>query len=276
LGNGLPRAVLRLLPKGATTAAEAATGAATGEALVAGGALVAAGSSVVLVCLTVNAALNGRQTPLDIADTFYGTHFGDLLGWTQGCYAPKLTVHPGTPTRTPALNPASEPHAPPGPGPGGEKDRGTKRLGRIYVTYTKLNRTSQRSYSGRTSMIIDLGKDLEAQANLAVASRDMRHHINKDENDEPKSPGFLPAVRDEFDVGTAVDYTSRYGDVAYWRIRGREQQLIDFHGGAHSDNQAPYRTENMQRGVAKDNPLGRLFHDAATKHWGQLHPYTGD
>jgi hypothetical protein len=22
--------------------------------------------------------------------------------------------------------------------------------------------------------------------------------------------------------------------------------------------------------------LGRLFHDAATKHWGQLHPYTGD
>jgi hypothetical protein len=46
LGNGLPRAVLRLVPQGATTAAEAGTGAATGEALVAGGALVAAGGSV--------------------------------------------------------------------------------------------------------------------------------------------------------------------------------------------------------------------------------------
>ncbi len=276
LGNGLPRAVLRLVPQGSTTAAEAVTGAATGEALVAGGALVAAGGSVVLVCLTVKAALDGRQTPLDIADTFYGTHFGDLQGWTQGCYAPKVTVHPGTPERTPELKPTSEPHAPPTPGSRAEKGRNTKRLGRIYVTYTKSHKTTKRSYSGRTSMAIDLNKDLEAQANLAVAARDLNHHINQDENDEPKGPGFLPAVRDEFDVGTAVNYASRYGDVAYWRIRGREQQLIDFHGGAQSDNQAPYRTENAQRGVAKDNPLGRLFHDAATKHWGQLHPYTGD
>ncbi|MCY1074040.1 hypothetical protein [Archangium lansingense] len=83
-------------------------------------------------------------------------------------------------------------------------------------------------------------------------------------------------MRDELDVGTAVSYANRYSDVAYWRIRGREQQLIDFQGGAQSDNQAPYRTENVQRGVAKDNPLGRLFHDAATRLWGQLHPYTGD
>jgi hypothetical protein len=276
LGNGLPRAVLRLVPQGAITAAEAATGAATGEALVAGGALVAAGGSVVLVCLTAKAALDRRQTPLDIADTFYGTHLGDLQGWVQGCYAPKSTVHPGTPVRTLELKPTSEPHAPPGPGPGAEKDRDTKRLGRIYVTYTKFNRKTKRSYSGRTSMVIDLDKGFEAQANLAVASRDLNHHINKDENDEPKSPGFLPAVRDEFDVGTAVNHANRYHDVAYWRIRGREQQLIDFHGGAQSDNQAPYRTENVQRGVAKDNPVGRLFHDAATKHWGQLYPYTGD
>jgi hypothetical protein len=34
--------------------------------------------------------------------------------------------------------------------------------------------------------------------------------------------------------------------------------------------------ENVQRGVAKDNPLGSLFHDAATKQWGQLHPDTGN
>ena len=72
LGDGLPRAVLRLVPQGATTAAEASTVATTSEALVAGGALVAAGGSVILVCLTVEAAMDGRQTPLDIADTFSG------------------------------------------------------------------------------------------------------------------------------------------------------------------------------------------------------------
>ncbi|MFY0525888.1 hypothetical protein ACN28I_22985 [Archangium gephyra] len=228
LGDGLPRAVLRLVPQGATTAAETATGATTGKTLLAGGALMAAGGSVVLVCLTLKAALDGRQTPLDIADTFYGTHFGDLQGWIQGCYAPKDTVLQGTPARTPELKPTSDPHSPGSPDPGADKD--TRRPGRIYVTYTKFNRTTRRSYSGRTSMVIDLNKDLEAQANLAVASRDSNHHINQDENDEPKIPGFLPAVRDEFDVGTAVNYASRYVDVAYWRIRGREQQLIDFHG----------------------------------------------
>jgi len=276
MGNGLPRAVLRLVPEGAATVAEATPGVAMGEFVVAGGTLVATGGSVVLVCVTAKAALDGKQTPLDIADTFYGTHFGDLQGWIQGCYAPRSTAAPPAPARAPELKPTSDPHAPPGTAPSSGKDRATRRPGRIYVTYTKFNQTTRRSYSGRTSMVIDLNKNLETQADLAVASRDLNHHVNADEQTEPKSPGFLPAVRDEFDVGTAVNYADRYGDVAYWRIRGREQQLIDFHGGAQSDGHAPHRTENIQRGVAKDNPLGRLFHAAATKHWGQLHPYTGD
>jgi hypothetical protein len=78
-----------------------------------------------------------------------------------------------------------------------------------------------------------------------------------------------------FDVGTAVDYSKRYDDQAYWRIRGREQQMIDFHGGAQSDTGRPYRTENIVRAVAKDNPYGKRFHDAATSRWGQLYRYTG-
>ena len=57
--------------------------------------------------------------------------------------------------------------------------------------------------------------------------------------------------------------------------REREQQLIDFFGGARSDTGEPYRTENAVRGVAKENPQGRRFHAAATELWGQLHPYTG-
>ena len=86
---------------------------------------------------------------------------------------------------------------------------------------------------------------------------------------------FGLAQTDRFDVGTAVDYSRRYVDVAYWRIRGREQQLIDSLGGARSDTGEPYRTENAVRGVAKENPQGRRFHAAATESWGQLHPYTG-
>ncbi|HYO51164.1 hypothetical protein [Archangium sp.] len=273
LGQSLPRAVLEFVPQGATTAAEAGTATATGEALVAGGAVVAAGGSVVLVCLTVKAALNGMRTPIDIADTFYGTHFGDLQGWVQGCYAPK--VAPGAPTPTAEVKPVSEPHAPPASGrsPEAHEDRDKKNWGRIYATYTKFNSRTGRYYTGRTSMVIDLNKPLRPQAVAAVNARDSNHHI--DEDDEPKGPGFRPALLDAFDVGTSVSYANRYSDVAYWRIRGREQQLIDSLGGAQSDTQEPYRTENVQRGVAKDNPPGRLFHDAATKQWGQLHPYTG-
>ena len=276
LGNGLPRAVLRLVPRGATTAAEAGAVAATGEALVVGGALVAAGGSVVLVCLTLKDALDGRQTPLELADTFYGTHFGDIQGWAQGCYAPRATGQPGTPLPVSGLKPTSEPQAPAVPGlvPGVAKDEDTQQPGRLYATYTKFNPKTGRYYAGRTSMVVDLRKSLRLQAEHAVNTRDKKHHI--DEQAEPDTLGFRLAALDRFDVGTAVNYADRYRDVAYWRIRGREQQLMDSHGGAQSDTGKPYRTENVQRGVAKNNPLGRLFHDAATKHWGQLHPYTGD
>ncbi|MCY1075318.1 hypothetical protein [Archangium lansingense] len=180
-----------------------------------GGSVLAAGGSVVLVCLTVKAALDGRQTPLDIADTFYGTHFGDLQGWAQGCYAPKVTVQPGTLAPTRGVMPASEPHAPTAPGPATEVDNGRareKNWGRLYATYTKFSVKTGRYYSGRTSMVVDLHKPLRPQAVAAVNARDLNHHI--DENDEPKSPAFQEALLDKFDLGTAVDYANRYSDIA--------------------------------------------------------------
>ncbi|HEX5750147.1 MAG TPA: hypothetical protein VFZ09_28210, partial [Archangium sp.] len=152
------------------------------------------------------------------------------------------------------------------------KNEKTK-LGRIYATYTRLNRNTHRYYSGRTSMVVDLTRPLEEQVFLAVILRSRNHHI--DESDEPKGAVFTPPTVDQFDVGAAIDYGRRYDDAAYWRICGREQQLIDSHGGAWSDTGKPYRTENVLRGVAKDNPRGRRFHAAATDVWGQLHPYTG-
>jgi hypothetical protein len=152
-------------------------------------------------------------------------------------------------------------------------EKGGKRLGRIYVTYTKLNKVTHRSYVVRSSMIFDSTQSRALQEALAVLLRDKNHHV--DENSEPKGAVFADATVDVSDDGTAVDYSQRYVDVAYGRIRGREQQLMDSLGGAQSDTGEPYQTENAVRGVAKDNPRGRLFHDAATEFWGQLFPYTG-
>jgi hypothetical protein len=248
MGNGIPRGALRLVPGGTVAAGEGAI--ATGEVVVIGGAVIAAIGSGLLVCLTASAAADGAETPIDIADEYYGTHFGDVTGWVQGQYP------------SPGASPRSRP-----------RTNDKKRLGRIYVTYTKFNQSAHRYYAGRTSMIVDLTKSLPLQAVLAVLLRDQNHHM--DENAEPQDDVFAAAEVDRFDAGNAVDYSQRYEDVAYWRIRGREQQLIDFHGGAHSDTGNPYKTENAVRGVAKGNPWGRRFHDAATKLWGQLHPYTG-
>jgi len=157
-----------------------------------------------------------------------------------------------------------------------ERDQQETR-GRIYVTYTKFNKKTGRYYSGRTSMVIDMDKPYRPQAQAAVLARDSRHHV--DESNEPRGLEFLGAEVDRFDVGTAVDYEQRFDDIAYVRIRGREQQLIDFHGGAQSDTRRkgePDRTENAVRAVARDHKLGRQFHEAASSKWGMLAGYTGD
>jgi hypothetical protein len=292
-GDGFPRGKLRPVPPGGAATAGAGTGAAAGEALVTGGAVVAAAGSVLLLCFTVKAVVDGEQTPLDIADKFYGTHFGDLSGWVQGRYPPKGTAPPSTleieilihhapdgtvtvatSAPTPHTQSASSLQVSPSGLPEPESGReSAKKRGRIYVTYRKLNKKTNLYYSGRTSMAVDLSLPIDLLAQLAIQFRDMNHHI--DENKDPKDASFDKALVDVFEVGNSIDYNQRYDDPAYWRIRGREQQLIDFYGGAQSDTGKPYRTENIVRAVAKDNPRGRRFHDAATTRWGQIHPYTG-
>jgi hypothetical protein len=49
-------------------------------------ASIAAGGSVALVAETARAAVRGEPTPIDVADRFYGTHFGDIHGWVTGAY----------------------------------------------------------------------------------------------------------------------------------------------------------------------------------------------
>ncbi|WP_157758729.1 hypothetical protein [Cystobacter fuscus] len=258
-----------------------------------GGAVVAAAGSVLLLCFTVKAVVDGEQTPIDIADKFYGTHFGDVSGWVRGRYPPKGSTNSRTieieilidqepdgtvsvTTSAPTAQPesVSSPRAPPSGWPTPKSDNeGKKKRGRLYVTYRKLNRKTNLYYAGRTSMVVDLGLPLRLQAEWAIRLRDMNHHV--DENEDPKDASFAQAQLDVFDLGAAIDYNQRHDDPAYWRIRGREQQLIDFNGGAQSDTGKSHRTENIVRAVAKDNPRGRRFHDAATIRWGELHRYTG-
>ena len=147
-------------------------------------------------------------------------------------------------------------------------------LGRIYVTYLKIQDQTGLVYTGRTDMVVNLDLPLLPQALLAMYTRGLRHH--KDETGY--SPASIDDHLDTFDVGTAVNRDFRYRDRAYLQMRGREQQSIDAYGGSWSDTDPkglPRRTGNEQRAVDKDNPWGRRFHDAATRKWGELHPYTG-
>src|SRR5262249_19001622 len=63
------------------------------------------------------------------------------------------------------------------------------RLGRIYVTYLKIQDDTGLIYTGRTDMVVDLDKPLRPQAILAMKTRGLRHH--KDE------AGFSPSSIDE-------------------------------------------------------------------------------
>jgi len=155
-----------------------------------------------------------------------------------------------------------------------DKRKREPKLGRVYITYTKTvwdpdgDGTTDLTYSGRTSGVVDLTKPIEPQALIILATiRDANHHKTKQ--------GYDIAVLDKYTVGRAVNYDYRYDDLGYWQIRGREQQLIDYFGGAWSDTGKPHKTGNDVRAVAKDNPYGPAFHFAASAKWGEIDKYTG-
>jgi hypothetical protein len=60
------------------------------------------------------------------------------------------------------------------------------------------------------------------------------------------------------------------GTLGYWAIKGREQQLIDFHGGIGNPQVA-----NLIRGVWYFNPNGRIYHFLSDLAFGNIAPYTG-
>jgi len=107
---------------------------------------------------------------------------------------------------------------------------------KTFQTYTKTNKKTGETYSGRTS-----GKGTPTEN---VAKRDKTHHKNKE--------GYGPAK---------LDKSSKSKDA----IRGREQKLIDKNGKAKSEGGT---SGNSVRGVSPTNPNAKKYDKAAKKEFG--------
>jgi hypothetical protein len=115
------------------------------------------------------------------------------------------------------------------------------------VTYTRTNVATGQVYSGMTSGFGD--------PQALVAAREARH--------PERLAGFAPAQVDA--VATGIK-----GAIA---IRGREQQLIDFHGGAQRQGGT---SANVIRSIAREREVfGRTAWAASNAAFGPLAPYTG-
>ena len=109
--------------------------------------------------------------------------------------------------------------------------------GKVYVTYTKVDPKTGEVYSGRASGY--------GTPNEVVANRDRKHYMNE--------KGFEPAE---------LDKSSTNPDA----IRGREQQLIELHGGAKSQGGS---SGNAINGISKTNPNRQRYEDARRKEFNQ-------
>ncbi|MBX9784360.1 MAG: hypothetical protein K2X48_13805 [Chitinophagaceae bacterium] len=122
---------------------------------------------------------------------------------------------------------------------------------RFYVTYTKTKVNPDGSttiYSGRTSGTYKGNAPTREDAQKAIKRRDASHT-------DLRNDGYGSATLDKY----SKDYAA---------IRGREQQLIDFHGGAQSEGG---RSGNRIRGVGRGNKLRKLYDNASTiKFKGKL------
>ena len=109
----------------------------------------------------------------------------------------------------------------------------------LYVTYTRTNPQTGQVYSGRTSGYGD-------PETLVLRRGSQQGTLNAE--------GFLPPVVDQATTNSLAQ-------------RGREQQLIDFNGGARSVGGI---TRNMINGVADFNPQRPFYMDATRRTFGNL------
>ncbi len=119
------------------------------------------------------------------------------------------------------------------PRPGGVEQRK-----KTFQTYIKVNSSTGKIYSGRTS-----GYGTPAE-NLA----------RRDRNHDMTAEGYGPAILDQSSDDPLA-------------IRGREEQLIDYHGGAISEGGT---SGNKIRGIRKNNPRFSEYMEAAERSFGKL------
>ncbi len=115
---------------------------------------------------------------------------------------------------------------------------------RTHLTYTMTNPETGQIYCGRTSGFGEPAK---------ILKRRMYRHLYL-------KKGFINPT-----IDVAIQHSS-----AYQTIRGREQPLIDFHGGIGHPKVA-----NVRRGVSKGNFRGKRMNYLSTKYFGYLADYTG-
>ncbi|MBX2887993.1 MAG: hypothetical protein KF829_05020 [Ferruginibacter sp.] len=166
-----------------------------------------------------------------LTPTSLGT--GDVPDWKN-----RPWTNPN-PTALPESNPA----------PGGGDDEGNKPK-TFYVTYTKMKVNPDGTvtrYSGRSSGTYTGIAPTPEEKQTAVDKREATHTILNSE-------GYQPAQLDQ-------------ASTSYAAIRGREQQLIDYNGGAQSEGGT---SRNKIRGVGRKNVLRNAYNTAATAEFGAL------
>ncbi len=115
----------------------------------------------------------------------------------------------------------------------------------VYLTYTRTNSDTKQVYSGRTSGWAGTTADLD----ILAARRG-----NADDQQRLTDTGFGPPVIDK--------YSTEYDP-----IRGREQQLIDYYGGAQSVGGT---SANRINGVSDFNLARPIYLSASVAAFGAL------
>ena len=241
MGDGIPRGLLKVVPKAAAATSEAGASVVAFNAAV-GVALV---GSLVLVGVTIHSAASGEPTPIDIADKFYGTHFGDIVGWVVGRYsssratpAPELEAPP-VPLPSPQPRPRDDP-------PGLKCPRGAPSI----QVYGSVNASPVSGKSRATGPNFDI-------SNAKTYDKSMGEYAG-----QRKPPGFLTG----FDNRCHLISRERGGDnkphnivPCFWKpnqqgeIREIELQIREMALADRSGNVCTFTTPVYEPGV--DRPV---------------------
>jgi hypothetical protein len=114
------------------------------------------------------------------------------------------------------------------------------------LPYIKPNHETGQIYCGKASGVDDEGLTQEELADKILNKRDSSHHKNEE--------GFDRASLD------VVSYDSD-------AVRGREQDLIEYYGGAQSEDG---ESGNIINGISKRNKKSNEYREASKKLFGKM------